>query len=233
MNFTGFSPAALDLLVENRIQNNKDFYETHKSEIKTLIWEPLTALADMMAPTMEKIDPTFVIDHRRMLSRIRRDTRFTKDKSLYRDHVWITFARMRQERFSERPGYHVEISPDGFNYGCGYYRIPPAEMQIARNLILSRDKIFLEAFHAVNQTEFVLYGEDYKRPKHPDEPAEFQIWLNKKNLGISYSSTNFTSLFDGSFVDVMLERMEAVAPFYSFLCHIKQRAHTAGIGGMG
>lgn len=228
MEFTGFHPEGLDLLIENRLHNSKEFYEDHKPRIKALVNEPFYALIESMAPVMREIDPLFVIEPKRMLSRVRRDTRYTKDKTLYRDHAWITFARAKQGRFAERPAYYFEITPEYFGYGCGYYQAPPNEMQLARELMLAEDKLFLDAYRAVQQqTRFTLYGDSYKRPKYPDAPEKYQAWINRKNLGLSYECQDFEALFNGSFVRPMLADLKGIAPFYRFLCAIKERSQAA------
>lgn len=231
MEFTGFRPQGLDLLIENRLQNSKEFYEAHKTQIQALVNEPFYALIERMTPVMREIDPLFVIQPKRMLSRVRRDTRYTHDKTLYRDHAWIAFGRAREERFAERPVYYFEITPEYYGYGCGYYQAPPSEMRVAREMILAGDQRFSDAFRAVNtQSRFTLYGDSYKRPKYPDAPAQYQPWLNRKNLGLACERTDFDSLFDGSFVETMLDGFAQIAPFYHFLCAIKERAQSAEKG---
>lgn len=227
MEFCGFRPEGLDLLIENRLQNSKEYYEAHKAQIKKLVHEPFYNLIECMAPEMQKIDPLFVIEPRRMLSRIRRDTRYTKDKTLYRDHAWITFGRMKGE-FATRPVYYFEITPEYWSYGCGYYQAPPVEMQLAREMILAEDKLFLDAFTAVQRRpEFILYGEMYKRLKFPDAPEKYQPWLQRKNLGVSCESDNFEPLWDGSFVKKVIQNMQAIAPLYQLFCTIKERTSVA------
>ena len=46
-----------------------------------------------MTPEMVKIDPQFVTVPSRMVSRVRRDTRYTKDKTLYRANMWLFFPQ--------------------------------------------------------------------------------------------------------------------------------------------
>lgn len=226
MEFTGFCPQGLDLLIENRIHNAKPFYEAHKTQIKAWVQEPYYALIERMQETMLEIDPQFVIVPHRQLSRIRRDTRYTKDKTLYRDHTWISFGRKKGERFSERPNYYFEITPEYWGYGCGYYCAPAKEMQIAREMILKEDKRFLDAYRAVNKSAFALYGEQYKRPKHPEAAEKYQTWINRKNLGLHWQSNDHQPIFRGTFVEEMLENMKKIAPFYYFLCTIKEQAGT-------
>ena len=130
MEFTGFRPEGLDLLIENRLMNSKAFYEAHKEQIAALVRTPALALIEQVTPAMLEIDPLFVANPVRILSRVRRDNRYTKDKSLYRDHVWLTYGQARNERFSDRPCYYFEIMPSHWGYGCGYYQAPPAEMAL-------------------------------------------------------------------------------------------------------
>lgn len=222
MEFTGFPPEGLDLLIENRVRNDKEFYEENKAKLKQMVQEPFYALIERIAPTMLEIDSLFVIQPHRMLSRVRRDTRYTKDKSLYRDHMWITIGRMKGE-FASRPCYYFEVAPEYWAYGCGYYQASPSEMQLAREMMLAEDKNFLAAYNAV-KPPFTLYGECYKRPRYPDAPAKYQDWLSRKNLGVIFESTDHSSVLDGSFVEGMLAHMKQLAPLYDFLCTVKQRA---------
>ena len=96
MAFTGFPAAGIDLLQLNRLQNSREFYESHKEEIKRLAIQPFHELIAEMTPAMLEIDPLFVVTPSRMVSRVRRDTRYTKDKTLYRANMWMFFRRPRR-----------------------------------------------------------------------------------------------------------------------------------------
>ena len=110
MAFTGFSAAGIDLLQLNRLQNSKEFYDAHKDEIKRLAVQPFYDLIEEITPAMLEIDPQFVVTPARMVSRVRRDTRYTKDKTLYRANLWLFFRRPRRERESV-PCYYFEVHP--------------------------------------------------------------------------------------------------------------------------
>ncbi|MGM9612199.1 MAG: DUF2461 domain-containing protein [Butyricicoccus sp.] len=226
--FTGFRPEGLDLLIENRLRNDKEFYEAHKAEIRRDVLEPFQALCLRMAPAMTEIDPLFVTVPSRMVSRVRRDTRYTKDKTLYRANMWLFFRRPR-EQHEAVPAYYMEITPDYWGYGCfgGYGQ---GEMAIAREMILAEDKLFLDAYRTAEASRvFTLEGDAYKRPRFPDAPEAYQPWLNRKNLGLQFCEyDDFSPLWDGSFVDPMLEHMRQAAPFYRFLCALRDRAHGGG-----
>lgn len=230
MAFSGFSPEGLDLLIENRLQNSKPFYEEHKDAIKRLVQQPMADLILEISGAMREIDPLFVLVPSKMISRVRRDTRYTRDKTLYRDHAWCTFCRPKNG-YDARPCYYFEVMPDSWGYGAGYYRANPAELAVLRQFVLREDKRFLDAFEAVRRSgKFELYGEEFKRPKFPDAKPEYQPWLNKKNIGLSYSCADFGPLFMGTFVDGMLKDLRAIAPFYHFLCAVHAAAESGADG---
>ncbi len=222
--FTGFDPQGLDLLIENRLMNSRDFYEAHKAEIRQRVIEPFHALCRRMTPAMLEIDPLFVTVPSRMVARVRRDTRYTKDKTLYRANLWLFFRRPKAQ-YESVPFYYMEVSPDGWSYGC-YGGFAPGEMAVAREMILREDKLFLQAFRAAGHMDrFFLDGPLYKKPRVPDAPEPYQPWLNRKSLGLQFCETeDFSPLWDGSFVEPMLESFRQLAPFYRFVCALRERA---------
>nr|WP_297278632.1 DUF2461 family protein [uncultured Butyricicoccus sp.] len=230
MEFTGFNPQGLDLLIENRMMNSPVFYEEHKPQIKTLVLEPFHALCQSMSEKMLLIDPLFVTTPSRMVSRVRRDTRYTKDKTLYRANLWLYFRRPRAQ-FEEVPFFYFELGPEYWRYGCwgGFGR---GEMALARDMIIHEDKLFLDAYTAVQQIpDMQLRGEFYKRLKCLDAKEIYRAWSERKQLGVDFEETqNFAPVFDGSFVPQMLEHFQHLTPFYRFLWAIKERAQ-AGQGG--
>ena len=84
----------------------------------------------------------------RMVSRVRRDTRYTKDKTLYRANMWLFFRRARRERESV-PAYYFELHPEYWAFGC-WGAWGRGELEALREMILAEDRLFLDAFRAVN-----------------------------------------------------------------------------------
>ena len=217
MKFDAFTPKMLDFLMENHLQNSKTWYDEHKKECRELVTLPFYALTEAMAPTILEIDPQFVTEPYKVLSRVRRDTRFTKNKDLYRDHAWLTFRHAKQNLGSSLC-YYFEIEQDSWGYGVGFYKIPSDVREEYRQMILHHDISYLAAQQALQKLPcFSLFGEEYKRVMFPQAAPQDQIWLNRKNIGVSFSSDDFDALFDGSFYDIMIDRLKGIAPFYYFL----------------
>ncbi len=163
MLFKGLSPEGIYLLAENRFNDSKEFYEANKPKINELIVYQLRALVDDLFDTMVEINPDFILDPVRCISRVRRDTRYTHDKSLYRENLWIMFRH--QKNFLPTPAFWFEFFPDGYNYGCGIMSASPAFMEHWRRAIRENPEIIEAAVQPALDLGFALDTECYKRSK--------------------------------------------------------------------
>jgi uncharacterized protein (TIGR02453 family) len=111
--FSGFPREALDFYVGLRQDNSKAYWEANKAVWSSQVLAPMEALlAELTA---------YGPFHR---FRPYRDTRFSKDKSLYKTQI---------AAYGEREGgtaYYFHLSADGLMVFSGYYRMLPD--QIAR-----------------------------------------------------------------------------------------------------
>lgn len=216
----------LHFLVENRLQNSRTWYNEHKDTCRHLVLEPMMEIVQRLAPVLLKIDPLLVVEPKvdRTISRIYRDTRFTRDKSLYRDVMWCVFSRDRKA-LPNAPGFFFELSPDGFRYGCGYYRASPKSMEALRELILEQDEAFLRAKDMMDhQTLFQIEGDRYKRPHYPQQPEDLRLWLEQKDIAVIHNSTDFDLLFSDELSHTLAQGFEALAPVYHFFLRAENRA---------
>jgi len=225
MPFEGFSRRTLDFLVENRIQNSKLWFEEHRDVYNEHVLTPMRELVKALTPTMLEIDPLFTVEPlvNKTIARIYRDIRFSRDKSLYRDVMWITF--MRDKRFwAGLPGYYFVFGPDGIFYGVGYYEAPAGTMEAFRSMVLNRDKAFVAALKTYeSQKLYSIIGERYKRSKFPGEPDHIRAWLDLKNIDFECSSKDFDLLASPGLVGVLSEGFRLMKPMYDFICAVEQR----------
>lgn len=221
---TPFSPKSLDFLFENRLRDSREWFQAHKEDFQKLVLTPLQELTVALTPCMLEIDRHFTTEPRvdRTISRVRRDTRFSRDKSLYRDNMWIIFKRGKMHG-TELPGVYFEISGEGFGYGCGYYSASTGYMNTLRQLVLSGDPVFKKAQRALaSQQIFQLEGETYKRPHYPDQPDALRSWLERRNISLSAESKDFELLFSDRLADKLIADFKLLAPIYDFLLHTAQ-----------
>ena len=198
-----FSEKTLDFLFENRLQDSKDWFDQHKKQYQQYVLEPLEELVTQLADTALMLDPLVVTEAKvgKTISRIRRDTRFSKDKRIYREHMWIIFKRGPRMYGTDAPGIYFEISPDNFGYGAGFYSASTEYMDALRRSILAGSPEAVEAVDCYEaQSLYQLDGERYKRPHYPDQPAKLQKWLDLRNISVSTESTDAELLFSDRFL---------------------------------
>lgn len=214
-----FSAKSLDFIFENYMNDSKSWFNDHKEDYKKYVTEPFAELVNGLTGTMLEIDGRIVCDPKK-ISRLYRDARYSRGKSIFRDYVWYTFARPREENGSQM-GFYFSISPDGFDFGCGFYSASSEVMESYRRLILDGSKGFKKALKAYRgQDVFTLYGDLYKRNKYPEESPEKQDWLNRKNIGLSCESKDFGLLFSNGLTEKLAADFKSIAPVYDFFLEV-------------
>lgn len=218
-----FSKKTLDFLFENRLHDSREWFHEHNDEYRRFVLEPLKELTIALTPAMLNIDSRFVTEPRvdKTICRIWRDTRYSKDPSLYRDTMWIIFKRDRMHT-TEYPGLHFEITPDGFNYGGGFYCASTSFMNRMRAMILEHDPDFERAKKAFKADHrFLMEGDCFKRPRYSDQPEELQQWLERRNISFCADSKDFSLLFSNQLSGYLSEAFETtMAPIYHFLIKV-------------
>lgn len=219
--FKGIAPEMIMLLAENRFNNSKIFYDEHKEEIKSGVTKPLYALISDLEPTLKKIDPEMCLIPSKMISRIRRDTRYTRDKSLYRENVWIMFMR-HKKLWYHQPCMWFEMSPNGMNWGVGIYDCRPAVMERFRKKLDEKGEEFLKAADSATKVgarpSFTLY----KKDKSEGKDQRLKLYYNAKELYFISPLYSLETLFDGNAEQQLEKAIKAYAPMYKFLMEITE-----------
>jgi len=216
MGFTGFSAKTLQFLFENKLNNSKEWYDNHKADYKKYVYNPFAELVTELTPAMLEIDGEIITVPSKVISRVRRDTRFTKDKSLYRDNVWIVFLRDKSQ-MSTSPCFWFEIGQQGTSYGVGFYSATPQSMTNMREMIINRHPAFIKALNLYeSQNEFIIGGEMYKRSKFPEQPDNIKRWLDRKNIYIEKAEAGFKLAFSKELPAVLINGYQKLKPVYDF-----------------
>ena len=142
--FHGFSPAAIQFLVELRANNDRAWFQPRKAEFEKLLKEPLEAMISALAERLEARRVPMQADPKRSPFRIYRDTRFSKDKSPYKDHLGASFRWLG----GAGPAAEMGGSHDERTHGNGgYFHFQPGEMYAGGGM-WRMEKPTIEAFRA-------------------------------------------------------------------------------------
>jgi uncharacterized protein (TIGR02453 family) len=193
-----FSENSLKYLKNIRKNNSREWYLNNKSDYDLYLVKPFQYIVGELSPVMLNIDPqietTPAID--KTISRIYRDTRFSSDKSLYRDSMWLTFMKRTKEK-ADSPAFFFEITPLSYRYGMGFFSASVKTMNSYRDLIMNKENKFLKIISKIKLGKiFVPEGELYKKNKYPGKIEEISEWYNRKNIYLINNQSNVKNIFD-------------------------------------
>ena len=227
MIFEGFEPDAFRFLTDLNLNNNKEWFETRRDQYESLILIPLRKLVMDLSPLMNDIDPDIELRPvvNKTISRIYRDTRFSKDKRIFRNHMWVTFKHQIKD-WHDTPSWWVEIMPKGYTYGMGFYHASPATMQNFRNKI----QVNLSEFKQVTSfypgtPPFELEGSKYKRPIKNDLPENIQTWYQRRNMYLICKRPVEDVIFSHELIDLITKRYLKIEPLYHYWMRCSNALH--------
>jgi uncharacterized protein (TIGR02453 family) len=230
--YTGFTPEGLAFFRALAANNSRPWFEAHRREYEEHLLQPMKALAAELAGFMLAIDQDLVTLPARAVSRIHRDTRFSRDKSPYKTTMWLTFKRPLVE-WRDAPSWFFEITADSYRYGMGFYGASKETMDRLREEIERKPARFRQAVAFLGQQDtFVPEGEEYRRALRPDLPADLQEWHRKKNLYLVCNRGPGEALFTRGLVDDLRKGFTLLAPFYDYLWRVKRPEGMRFHGGL-
>lgn len=217
--FKGFTPTTFRFFKDLKENNYKEWFDAHKDVYEQELLNPLKGLVSVLSPTMYNIDAGFELRPHRALSRIYRDTRFSKNKEPYKNFMWMTFQiPVTREEWKDYPGYFMELNEEGYTLGLGLFQ-PKKKVMDA-----FRDEITYDAeeFQRITQETvldrgYTVHGEEYKRPVANDLPEYYQQWIQRKGVWVAKSRSVGEELFSANFADIVREDFIALEWLYNFM----------------
>ena len=199
--------------------NNKEYFEMHRHEFELYVKQPLLCIAKDIQPLMDKIDDE--LETRPMqdkaLARIRRDTRFSKDKSPYRDYLWLGYKRTGEAN-NQSIVFYVSVSAFEVKWGMGLRSPYKPCMDKVRTHILNKPAKFKKALNAIYfENRFTNVGQEYKRPVVKHDDKVIADWCNRKNFAVVHSQVFDSRVFERSLVQKIRDDFIKLAPLYRLL----------------
>ena len=213
--FNGYTDETFEFFMAIKFNNNREFFQANRDWYLRAVREPSLALAQELSDTIEKLDEDLERRPNKVVSRINRDIRFSRDKSPYRDYMWLAFRKPGEARHSTL-GVYFDISCEGASCGMGLYDENKPLMNALRRRLNEEPTEFLELWNAVKD-EFTLYPKSAKRMKIPDDiPEEAKIWYNLKGFYIEREINDFNLLKSPGLAEYLKESYEKAMPMYSY-----------------
>lgn len=217
--FSGFPEETIRFFLDIRFHNETSYYKAHEQEFQTFVKEPFYAFIDELAETMLAISPEFDVRPTKCLARLHRDTRFTNDKSPYRDHLWLTFHRMAEPKDTAAM-YWFELSPETVEWGLGFWGRNRPAMDALRRRMTEKPREVLTALRqsGVPDKDLLVLGERYQRMKPPDGMAAALAMLYPaKDLYIKRDNVPVSLCYQREIAELVKKDFIRLKPMYKLL----------------
>lgn len=132
--FSAFPKEGLQFLRLLKRNNNREWFQKHRSNYEQHLKEPMADLIDALHGDFQKFAPEMIASPKVSAYRIHRDTRFSKDKSPYKTHVAAVFPRNGLTKH-EGAGFYVHLGTDELLIGGGLYMPLPEDLNAVRSHI--------------------------------------------------------------------------------------------------
>lgn len=219
LKFRGFSKESLAFLATVNKKNSKEWFDKNRGEYGKFLLEPFRMLVAELGEDMLRIDSSIEVRPQinKTISKIFRDTRFSKDKSIFKKAMWMTFKRSSKD-WKDAPSYFFELMTDSYRYGLGYYSASRGTMDVFRESIDNNPKEFLKAVSFYEkQSAIELKGDLYKRPLLSSHPDNIQDWYQRKSFYLVCTKKVDATLFSSKLKSDILKSFNMLAPLYKYL----------------
>jgi len=213
--FQGFTPETVDFMWGIRFNNERTWFEAHKDQYKTTLEAPMKELGRELYGELDRRCPDLGLVLR--VCRIYRDARRLHGRGPYKDHLWLTISQPA-ERWSCQPVFWFELAPEDYSFGLGYWMAQASTMAKLRAR-MDRDPKGMEKLLKpfARDPDFILNGEDFKRPRQAPTPA-LSPWYNKKGgFSLSCERPHDELIFTPGLVPHILERWQRLIPLFQDL----------------
>ena len=139
--FDGFPKEGIKFLKQLKKNNNRDWFNKHKSEYEDFLKLPLQSFISSVKAPMAKVAPEIEVNPKRSIFRIYRDIRFSKNKAPYKTHVAAVFHL--KGNWQNSAGYYVHVEPGIIYVGGGMYMPDSSQLKKIRHAVADNPKEFL------------------------------------------------------------------------------------------
>jgi len=217
--FKGFPEETIQFFLDIRFHNDKAYFEANRARYERDVKAPFHAFIEELAPAMRQIDPLMEVRPYKCLARIHRDTRFSRDKSPFRDHLWLCFRRAAEPREGS-VNFFFEMGLNALSWGMGTWGENRPMMDVLRRRMAANPEEIRRILTGVNfpANDLRPSGTNWKRMDIPANiPPELHDWYTLREVYIGRAHPDRALLHDPRLADAVLADFQKLAPVYQLL----------------
>ena len=217
--FPGFSAEAMQLFRGLARNNRREWFQPRKPVFDQQVRTPMLQLVEAVNGAMKRFAPEYVTDPAKAVYRFYRDTRFSKDKTPYKDHIAASFRHRHLVGEGGGAGYYFAVSHKNVAFGGGIYMPSPETLLAVRGHVAEHHLEFrkLIASRTVKRLLGDMHGEQLSRvPKGfcAEHPAADLLRHKQFLLYLEVPPDIATT---PELYDAVVTRFKAMTPFLQFL----------------
>ncbi len=217
--FTGFPEETERYFLDLRFHNDAAFFHREHDRYLRDVQTPFYDFITDMMPTLSGIDAAMEPRPSRCLSRIRRDTRFSRDKTPYRDHLWTYFHRTAEERYGS-VGFWFEYGVERLSWGLTTWGENRPLMDRFRRELAAKPSYYMGLISgcSLESRHLDLWEDGFRRMKVPQNiPPALDRWYRAKSITLEQKVADFSLVGDRRIFVKVRDDYLALAPIYHML----------------
>lgn len=219
--FTGFPKDFFAFFRELARNNEREWFKANEQRFRESVEAPLLSFIAAMDLPLGRFANCFEAIPKRSggsMFRIYRDTRFSRDKSPYKENAACQF-RHEAGKDAHAPGFYVHLEPKEVFFGGGLWLPPGPELRMTREAIaadpdrwmaITRAPAFRRRFGGVE-------GDSLKRPPAGFDADHPCIEDLKRTSFFALQEVKPSAIHSKDFVKEVARSFEALSPFMEFL----------------
>jgi len=217
--FPGFPPEGMKFLRDVARHNDRDWFLPRKPIFDEKLKKPMLQLVEVVNAAMKRFAPDYLTEPNKAVYRFYRDTRFSKNKKPYKDHIAASFRHRFIPSEGVGAGFYFHISPKEIGIGGGVYMPPPETLRAIRTHVGEFHRELETLLNARNVKKLFgeMHGEELTRiPKGfaCDHPAAD---LLRKKQFLLWSELPAEIATTPELYNEIVTRFQAMTPFMEFL----------------
>ncbi len=221
-SFAGFKKPLFNFIDDLIDNNNREWFNANKDRYKQDVVAPMVDFIEAIGPKLRKVSKHYVANpkpHGGSLFRIYRDTRFSKDKRPYKEHVAAHF-RHEAGKDAHAPGFYFHIQPDEVFFGGGIWMPPNDKLNEIRFAIADNPRAWTTVKNNRKlKANFAdgIRGDGLKRPPRGFSPDHQHIEDLKRKSFFLMKSVSPARARRKDFLDEVADTFAAAKPMLRFI----------------
>ena len=220
MGFDGFPQDTVPFLAELTANNTREWFDENRKRYEAVYLNPAKDFVSAMADPLEAISATVQAEPavNKSIFRVNRDTRFSKDKTPYKNHIDLMFWD-GEGRSRDCAAYFFRLTPDKLHIGAGKHGFSKDELAKWREVVASDGGSRLqEVLDEVRDAGFEVGGEHYKRVPNglPKDHARADL-LRYNGLHAFIEADHPAELNGAAIVEYCAVKYRAVSPLLEWV----------------